>query len=81
MASTTAVASVRATYPLDPLTAEEITGAWEILRSQRTLGPRTRVVSIALQEPPKETVLVGEPGDEGVETLVVRLLLAHDTDH
>jgi len=26
-------------------------------------------------------VLVGEPGDEGVETLVVRLLLAHDTDH
>ena len=63
MASTTAVASVRATYPLDPLTAEEITGAWEILRSQRTLGPRTRVVSIALQEPPKETVLAHRPGD------------------
>jgi primary-amine oxidase len=63
MASTTAVASVRATHPLDPLTAEEITGAWEILRSQKTLGPRTRVVSIALQEPPKETVLAHRPGD------------------
>ena len=63
MASTTAVASARATHPLDPLTAEEITGAWEILRSQKTLGPRTRVVSIALQEPPKETVLAHRPGD------------------
>jgi len=63
MASTTAVASARATHPLDPLTAEEITGAWEILRSQKSLGPRTRVVSIALQEPPKETVLAHRPGD------------------
>jgi len=63
MASTTAVASVRATHPLDPLTAEEITWAWEILRSQKMLGPRTRVVSIALQEPPKETVLAHRPGD------------------
>jgi primary-amine oxidase len=63
MASTTALASARATHPLDPLTAEEITGAWEILRSQKTLGPRTRVVSIALQEPPKETVLAHRPGD------------------
>ena len=63
MASTTAVATVRATHPLDPLTAEEITGAWEILRSQKTLGPRTRVVSIALQEPPKEAVLAHRPGD------------------
>ena len=63
MASTTAVASVRATHPLDPLTAQEITGAWEILRSQKTLGPRIRVVSIALQEPPKEAVLAHRPGD------------------
>jgi Copper amine oxidase, N2 domain len=63
MASTTAVASARATHPLDPLTAEEITGAWEILRSQKTLRPRTRVVSIALQEPPKEAVLAHRPGD------------------
>jgi primary-amine oxidase len=63
MASTIAVASVQATHPLDPLTAEEITGAWDILRSQKTLGPRTRVVSIALQEPPKETVLAHRPGD------------------
>jgi primary-amine oxidase len=51
------------THPLDPLTAEEITATWEVVRSQRTLGPRTRVVSIALQEPPKETVLDWRPGE------------------
>jgi primary-amine oxidase len=74
MASTTAVASARATHPLDPLTAEEITGAWEILRSQKTLGPRTRVVSIALQEPPKETVLAHRPGDALERTAAVVLM-------
>ena len=74
MASTTAVASARATHPLDPLTAEEITGAWEILRSQRTLGLRTRVVSIALQEPPKETVLAHRPGDALERTAAVVLM-------
>src|SRR5512145_1389428 len=74
MASTTAVASARATHPLDPLTAEEITGAWEILRSQKTLGPRTRVVSIALQEPPKETVLAHRPGDGLERTAAVVLM-------
>jgi primary-amine oxidase len=51
-----------AVHPLDPLTTEEIVGAWEILRTQRAPGPRTRVVSIALQEPPKETVLGYRPG-------------------
>ena len=74
MASTTAVASARATHPLDPLTAEEITGAWEILRSQKTLGPRTRVVSIVLQEPPKQTVLAHRPGDALERTAAVVLM-------
>ncbi len=54
---------IPAAHPLDPLTADEISGAWEILRTQRTPSPRTRVVSIALHEPAKEAVLGHRPGD------------------
>ena len=50
-------------HPLDPLTADEIVSAWEILAKQQTLGPRTRVVWIVLHEPPKEAVLGRRPGD------------------
>jgi primary-amine oxidase len=51
------------THPLDPLRADEIARAWEILRAQPTLGARPRVVSIALHEPAKEVVLRHRPGD------------------
>ncbi len=54
---------MRAPHPVDPLAADEIDSAWEILRTQRDLSPRTRVVSIALHEPPKEVVLRHRPGD------------------
>ena len=74
MASTLAVDRARAVHPLDPLTAEEVTGAWEILRTQRTLGARVRVVSIALQEPPKESVLAHRPGDAADRTVEVVLM-------
>ncbi|MGH7335612.1 MAG: primary-amine oxidase [Candidatus Rokuibacteriota bacterium] len=49
-------------HPLDPLSADEITRAGDVLRAQRTLGPRTRVISIVLQEPAKEVVLHHQPG-------------------
>jgi primary-amine oxidase len=52
-----------AAHPLDPLGADEIARAWEILRAQQRLGPRVRVVSIALDEPAKALVLGHRPGD------------------
>ncbi len=48
---------VGVTHPLEPLSAEEIAAAAEIVRTQRQLGPRVRFVTITLQEPPKQEVL------------------------
>ena len=39
------------THPLDPLTAAEIERAREIVRTERPLGPRVRVIFIMLHEP------------------------------
>ncbi len=61
--ATVIATSTSTAHPLDPLTAEEITRAWEILRAQRDVAPRARVVSIALHEPPKEVVLGHRAGD------------------
>ena len=54
--------TVRTAHPLDPLTAEEITRAWEILGAEQRLGPRVRAISLALHEPAKEGVLAHEAG-------------------
>ena len=45
------------THPLDPLTADEIVEASNILRSKRALGPRVRFETIVLKEPDKKDVL------------------------
>ena len=50
-------------HPLDPLTAAEIARAWEIVRTERALGPRVRVIFIMLHEPAKKIVLAHRPGD------------------
>jgi primary-amine oxidase len=50
-------------HPLDPLSVEEIERAWEIVRTQQSLSARIRVISIALHEPPKATVLGHRRGD------------------
>ena len=63
MASASVVDSIRAAHPLDPLTAEEVVTAWRVVREQKAPGPRTRVVSVTLQEPPKDTVLAHRQGD------------------
>jgi primary-amine oxidase len=73
MISTTE-ARPRVAHPLDPLSADEIACAWEILRTQQTLAPRTRVVSIALHEPAKEAVLRHRPGDAVARTAFVVLM-------
>jgi primary-amine oxidase len=51
-------------HPLDPLTAEEVEAASEILRSARELGEGSKFVYVALKEPAKEVVLGYQPGTE-----------------
>ena len=51
------------THPLDPLTAAEIERAREIVRTERPLGPRVRVIFVMLHEPAKKVVLAHRPGD------------------
>ena len=41
----------RPRHPLDPLTADEIARAWSLVRTHDRLGPRVRVISVALAEP------------------------------
>jgi primary-amine oxidase len=50
-------------HPLDPLTADEIRAAMEILRRERGLTERWRVASIELREPPKAQARDHRPGD------------------
>jgi primary-amine oxidase len=58
-----AAPSLSTLHPLEPLSAEEITNAVQIVRSERQLGDSVRFVSVNLHEPSKETVLTFEPGD------------------
>jgi primary-amine oxidase len=53
----------RSAHPLDPLSATEIERAWEIVRTERALGPRVRVIFIMLHEPAKKIVFAYRPGD------------------
>jgi primary-amine oxidase len=54
----TQVASVgTALHPLEPLTAEEIAAAVQIVRTERSLHERVRFASVNLHEPAKEVVL------------------------
>ncbi len=50
-------------HPLEPLTAEEITAAVSIVRTERKLHERVRFASVALHEPPKEVVLIFKQND------------------
>jgi primary-amine oxidase len=47
-------------HPLDPLDAGEIAAARSVLMAGRQLTPDRRVISIDLEEPPKNSVLSGE---------------------
>ena len=42
-----------ADHPLEPLSAEEISAATEILRTEQDLKENHRFVSVVLREPPK----------------------------
>ena len=43
-------------HPLDPLSAAEIAEAAAVLRAQRGLGPRTRLVTVSLKEPTRHAL-------------------------
>jgi primary-amine oxidase len=50
-------------HPLEPLSAEEITAAVQIVRRERNLSELVRFVSVTLHEPAPEVVLNFKPGD------------------
>jgi primary-amine oxidase len=52
-----------AQHPLDPLTAEEIARAVQVLRADYPLSGRVRFATVVLQEPPKSVVLNFKKGD------------------
>lgn len=56
-------AATVADHPLDPLTADEITAATDILRRERALGDSARFVRVSLHEPSKDAVLRFRAGD------------------
>jgi primary-amine oxidase len=61
-------------HPLEPLTAEEIAAAVNILRTERKLSERVRFASVSLQEPAKDIVLNFKEGDSVQREAFVKLL-------
>lgn len=57
------LAGTAAAHPLDPLTADEIVGAANVLLAGRAAKPGAIFQSVELREPPKATVLAGGSGD------------------
>src|ERR1700722_14618233 len=51
-------------HPLDPLVADELATAIEVLRAQADIGPRTRFISAQLHEPAKDALLAWQPGGD-----------------
>ena len=68
-----------AQHPLDPLVSEEIEEAVRILRSQRELTEGIRFESVALREPPKESVLRFDGGNSIPREAMI-VLLDNDTE-
>jgi primary-amine oxidase len=69
--------TVGVAHPLDPLSADEIGRASELVRTERNLRPEhVRFVSVNLHEPPKDQVLAFRPGSQ-VEREAFIVLLDH----
>src|SRR2546425_409193 len=67
--------TIGVTHPLEPLTADEIGRAGEIVRSERNLRrEQVRFISVSLHEPPKDAVL-GFTSDSAVEREAFVILL------
>ena len=64
----------RAPHPLDPLSGSEISAAVAVLRAAGRLSDVSRVVSVTLHEPPRESVLCREdaaPFGRSAEVVVI----------
>jgi primary-amine oxidase len=66
--------SLSGLHPLEPLTAEEIKHAVDIIRTERDVSEHVRFVSVNLNEPPKEVVLNFQAGDTIVREAFIVLL-------
>lgn len=51
-------------HPLEPLTAEEITAAVAIVKTEQNLGEKVRISTVVLKEPDKQIVLNFQPSDK-----------------
>ena len=67
----------RPRHPLDPLTADEVARAWGLVRTHDGLGPRVRVISVALAEPLR-AALSGPGADHPVERAAFVVLIDRD---
>ncbi len=65
-------------HPLDSLRAAEIAEAVAILRAERALGRRTRVVTVSLREPSRQELRLYRQG-VALERLAEIVLLDNDT--
>ena len=68
----------RPRHPLDPLTADEVARAWSLARAQDGLGPRVRVISIALAEPPREALREPAAASHPAERAALVVLIDRD---
>ena len=67
----------RPRHPLDPLTADEVARAGSLARTHDGLGPRVRVISVALAEPLR-AALSGPGADHPVERAALVVLIDRD---
>ena len=67
----------RPPHPLDPLTADEVARAGSLVRTHKGLGPRVRVISVALAEPPRAAPS-GSGADHPVERSAFVVLMDRD---
>jgi primary-amine oxidase len=63
MATTVRSEEIATRHPLDPLSANEVLAASEIVREHEEISDGVRFISIALAEPPKDVILTYNDGD------------------
>ena len=60
-------------HPLEPLTANEVQTALELLKAQDVYSGTVRIISIILKEPPKEVVYAWPDGEEASRQAICTL--------
>ena len=76
---TKSVSAASVQHPLDPLASEEIEEAVRVLRSQHDIGERVIFETVALKEPPKDSVL-NFNGRAAIRREATIVLLDRDTE-